>query len=78
MAAFIILGCVAFIFGVILIISPKILKSSASYVDKIFIDMDKFILKNRIGVGVSCMLLGACLWFLAYYMWAIVVLRTLY
>ncbi len=72
-----VLGAVAFIFGILLILFPNALIKANTAMAKWLIDLDSFILKNRLGAGISFILTGACLWFIAYYMKAIAILRSL-
>jgi len=72
-----ILGWVAFMFGVLLILFPNTILKANTTMAKMLLDFDKFILKNRLGSGISFILTGACLWFIAYYMKTILILRSL-
>lgn len=70
-------GCVAFITGVMLILFPKALTAIGRWLNKTAGDIDRATLRYRTGIGISLILTAACLWFIAYYMKVIPLLRRL-
>jgi len=77
MTFLIIAGAIAFVIGIIFILFPTLLSNAASVTNKIVANVDALTLKYRLGIGISLMLTGACLWFIAYYMNVIPILRNL-
>lgn len=62
-------GIVSFITGIMLILFPNALTNITTWANRLAADVDKRALKYRIGLGLSFLLTGMCLWFVAYYMW---------
>ena len=56
---------------------PGALKGVAEKADRGLVNFTDFVFKYRQGVGLSLILIAACLWFIVYYMQTIVVLRNL-
>jgi len=74
---FIFSGCIAFISGIMLILCPQALASMTNRLNKIVANFDNQAIRYRLGLGISLMLTGACLWFVAYYMNAMPILQQL-
>ena len=74
----IVVGSIIFVVGAMLLFLPKGLQKANQAMAKILLDIDKFIFKNRVGAGISLVLTGACLWFIAYYIQAVARIKGLY
>ncbi|NQT90780.1 MAG: hypothetical protein HQ558_05955 [Candidatus Omnitrophica bacterium] len=70
-------GCLAFLTGIMLILFPGALRGVSVLTNKVLQDIDKSAFELRLGLGISLILTAACLWFIAYYMKVIPLLRTL-
>jgi len=70
-------GLVSFISGIMLILFPKALVAVAKWSNKTAANIDMITLKYRVGIGICFILTSACLWFIAYYMKVIPLLRRL-
>ena len=68
-------GTLAFLTGILLILFPKVLKKIGEYMSMSVLNVDSFVYKIRLGIGISLILSGACLLFLAYYEYAIKILQ---
>ena len=70
-------GIIAFFTGVFLILFPGALKRIGEYMSISVLNVDSFVYKLRLGIGVSLILAGACLLFLSYYEYAIKILQSI-
>jgi len=70
-------GTVAFISGIMFILSPNVLLNITERLSKIIANFDNRALKYRLGLGISLILAGACLWFVAYYINVMPILEKL-
>jgi len=70
-------GFVALISGAMFILFPNSLRRLSGFISKFALDMDKSAIKYRIGIGISLILSAAFLWFIAYYLKVIPLLRRL-
>jgi hypothetical protein len=72
MVILIILGIVTFFAGVIFLLGEKKINSVSSVLNvsfnKIIFNSDEFFLKNRVGTGVSLVLLSVLFFFIAYWL----------
>ena len=73
----IISGTVAFVSGIMLVLFPNALVKFAEGVNRMVSAIDEMTMRLRVGIGISFILTCACLWFIAYYMKVIPVLRAL-
>lgn len=64
-------GLVALIFGVLFITSKRTVEDASNKVKEMAAreakPFDKFLVKNNVGVGISLILIGMYLFFIAYY-----------
>ena len=70
-------GFISLIFGIALILFPNVLKKLSEFADRIVSSADQSVVRYRIGIGLSCILISAFLWFIAYYLKVIPLLRDL-
>ena len=70
-------GCVALIFGIMLILFPKGLVKITEWANKAAGSIAEKALKYRIGLGICLIMSAACLWFVAYYMKVIPILKAM-
>ena len=77
MLLYLIGGIIAFLTGIFLILFPNVLKRISEYMSMSVMNLDSFAYKCRHGIGVSLILAGACLMFLAYYEHAIKILEAI-
>ncbi len=68
MMLLVIIGFIAFIFGILFILFPDILIKMAEWANTLAADIDDKALKYRVGVGLSLIISAAFIWFIAYYM----------
>lgn len=71
MAFLIISGVIALIFGVLLLVSPEGAKKISLKVSTVVNNVDNFIYKYNQGIGLSLILSGLTLLFVAYYLYKI-------
>ena len=77
MILYLIGGIIAFLTGIFLILFPTALKRISEVLSVSVVNLDSFAYKCRHGIGVSLILGGACLIFLAYYEHAIKILEAI-
>ena len=70
-------GIVAFLSGIMFILFPKVLIGITDWANRLAINIDKKAIKYRLGLGICLILSGAFLWFIAYCMKVIPVLRSM-
>ena len=67
MLAFVILGVIAVVFGFLFILAPRTLIHLSEMANKICMT-DDVAIRYRIGVGISLILVGALMFFIAFYL----------
>ena len=77
MTFLIVVGFVAIIAGIMLILFPDVLVAMTDWANKFAGNTDDMAFKYRIGIGISFILCAAFLWFIAYYMYAIPILKNI-
>jgi hypothetical protein len=70
-------GFVCFSAGIMFLLFPGALMSLASWADRLAARLDEKALRYRLGIGISLVLTGLCLWFVAYYLNVIPILRRI-
>lgn len=62
-------GVVALVFGILLLVTPESVRKLSLKVSKVVSNVDNFIYKYHQGIGLSLILSGLTLFFVAYYLY---------
>jgi hypothetical protein len=67
MKLFIGIGALSFIFGLLFIVAPAVLKTLNEWTSRVAVNMEEKAFTHRFGVGISMMIASLLFFFVAYY-----------